>query len=171
MASARRRRLEAIVTAIAYGLFGLLAGAITTFLHRGRVDIGGLPIWLGLIAGTLALTAVAIGLRLYLDERLPGRAFALGVLAAIGLLTTGGAGHSVIIPGSGLDDIGLIWIGLAAVAVALPAIWPRLPKRAAPHRPSTPSRAPEPPTASAPQSPAAGGVGWSENSSREGAPE
>lgn len=156
-----RRRLEPVAIALAYGVFGLLAGVVTTFLHRGRVEIAGAPIWLGMIGGVVAIAALAVGLRLYLGQRLPTVAFAVGVGAAIALLTGGGAGRSIVIPGDGLDAAGTIWMCLAAAAVVLPAIWPRLPQRAV-----VPSAA-----AGAPAVPEAGGVPWNDPSVREGAPE
>ena len=150
----RRRTLENLLTVLAYGGFGVFAGTVTTFLHRGRIDLGGVPIWIGMIIGTLALLLVAIGLRLYLEQRLATSAFAIGALLGMGILTTNGFGQSVVIPG-GLDSAGIIWMSLATAAVVLPAIWPRLPERA-----TQPKRAAQP-------APAAS-VSLPENSRREG---
>lgn len=129
------RVVEQLVTFGSFALFGVIAGVITTFAHRVRFQLGEVMIWHGIVLSLLAVLLITIGLRVYLTEKLPAIAFAVGVVGAVFALSTSGMGHSVVIPGGGLGAVGLIWVYGSAIAVALPAIWPSVPQR----RPATPS--------------------------------
>ncbi|SJM56689.1 hypothetical protein [Gulosibacter sp. 10] len=125
------RTLETVLTFLAYLVFGVLAGIVGTVAHRARIDVLGVQIWFGWAVGLLAVLALAIGLRLYLGDRLPGYGFAIGVCLAVLVFTLGGAGQSVMIPAAanGLGA-GEAWTFGSAIAAFVPVIWPRLARRA-----------------------------------------
>lgn len=125
--SPRGSILEAIFTFAAYLVFGILAGAIGTVAHRARVDVAGVVLWLGLIGALACILLIAVGLRLYLRERLPVTAFAIGVVATVFVFTLGGAEHSVLVPASSSGfGVGEIWMLGSAVCAFVPVIWPSL---------------------------------------------
>ncbi|MGO1542707.1 MAG: hypothetical protein ACTHXA_00015 [Gulosibacter sp.] len=130
------RLVETIFTVVAYLVFGIMAGAVGTFAHRGRLELFGTTWWLGWAVALLAVGLIAVGLRLYLDERKPGLAFAIGVCAAVMMYTTGGAGQSVVLPASptgfGASEV---WMYGAAVVSFLPVLWPRI--QSQPQQPET----------------------------------
>lgn len=122
-----RRPFESVLTFLAYLVFGVLAGMVGTFAHRGRIGLFDTTWWVGLPVALLALACIAFGLRFYLEERTPGLAFAIGVCAAIAIYTTGGAGASVVIPASANGfGVSELWLYGSAIAVFAPVIWPRI---------------------------------------------
>lgn len=112
---------------LAYLVFGVVAGLVGTFAHRGRIALFDTVWWVGLPIALIALTCVAIGLRFYLEDRLPGLAFAIGVCAMVALFTTGGAGNSVVFPASpGGFGVSELWLYASAILVFAPVFWPRI---------------------------------------------
>lgn len=125
--------LERLGTELALAASGLVAGALTTMLHRARIDLGFGPVWLGVVAAIACLGLLAVGLRLYLRERGPASAFAFGATVAIvalmgwgpilqALVTLGvllaGARLALAGRGPGLDlRRGLMLAGAAVVAL------------------------------------------------------
>lgn len=121
------RRVESVLTFLAYLVFGVLAGMVGTFAHRGRIGLFDTAWWIGLPIALIALGCVAFGLRFYLEERTPGLAFAIGVCAAVAMFTTGGAGASVVIPASANGfGVSELWLYGSAIMVFVPVIWPRI---------------------------------------------
>lgn len=114
-------RIDRAVSVVVMALAGLLAGTLTTMLHRARLDLGFGPIWLGIAASLACLALLAAGLRLYLRERGPVLGFAVGVTVAILGLASWSAGRSVIVVP---DLVGFCWMVGAPAAVWLAACWP-----------------------------------------------
>lgn len=119
-------RADRILTAVALIAGGFLTGAIATFLHRARFDAGFGPVWLGIVASLLVITLLAVGIRLYLRERIYATSFAVGVILAVVALAMLTFGHSAIILA---DLVSTIWAAGAPLLVSLVAAWPRLPER------------------------------------------
>lgn len=116
-------RVVGVVLGFAMGcLFGLLG----TIAHQSTVVIGAVTVPLGLIMALLATTALLVGLRLVLHDRLVVLLCAVGMLGTIFLLSLRSAGGSVLIP-AGL--IGTIWTVGPALVAALVLSWPKLPAR------------------------------------------
>ncbi|MDJ1370554.1 DUF1129 domain-containing protein [Gulosibacter molinativorax] len=121
------RNVESVLTFLAYLVFGVLAGTVGTFAHRGRIALFDTAWWIGLPLALIAIGCVAFGLRYYLDERMPGLAFAIGVAGVVAMFTTSGAGASVVLPASqngfGVSEI---WMYGSAILVFVPVLWPRI---------------------------------------------
>ncbi|MCM3656168.1 hypothetical protein M3147_02770 [Agromyces mediolanus] len=111
------------------GLIGVVYGAVATIGHRQSIELGGVSIPWGLVAGLLGVAALLLGIRLVAGGRWAAAAAAVGVIAIVALLSLPGPGGSVLIA-SGL--VGTAWsIGPALVAVLVVA-WPSLPQRRRP---------------------------------------
>ena len=115
------------VGSIALGfVIGAAYGAVGTVAHQSTVAVGGVDLPWGLIVALIGATALLVGLRLVVDDRLVVGACAVGLLGVIVLLSLRSVGGSVLVP-NGVS--GLVWIiGTAAVA-ALTIAWPRLPQQ------------------------------------------
>ncbi|PPG39546.1 hypothetical protein [Pseudoclavibacter sp. RFBA6] len=123
-----QRTGERILGALLYALFGLIVGTVTTFLHRGRVELFDTTLWVGIVLGLACILCLGIGLRLYLVDRWMTTGFAAGVVAAVGVLGLWNPGSSVVVVG---DAFGLAWLALASLIAAACAFWPQLPSRRA----------------------------------------
>lgn len=123
------RTAESVLAFLAYLVFGALAGMVGTFAHRGRMALFETSWWIGLPIALIAVGCVAFGLRFYLEERLPGLAFAIGVCAMVAVFTTAGAGASVVIPASANGfGVSEMWMYGSALVAFAPVIWPRIGK-------------------------------------------
>jgi LmbE family N-acetylglucosaminyl deacetylase len=104
------------------GLFGLLG----TLAHLSTFTIGSVDIPSGLILALVAASALLVGLRLVLHDRLIVLLCALGMLGSIFLFSLRSTGGSVLIP-EGLS--GLIWTIVPTLVAALVIAWPKLPAK------------------------------------------
>ncbi|MGO2749027.1 MAG: hypothetical protein ACTIA6_03130 [Pseudoclavibacter sp.] len=121
-----QRTGERILGALLYALFGLIVGTVTTFLHRGRVELFDTTLWVGIVLGLVCILCLGIGLRLYLVDRWMTTGFAVGVVVAVGGLGLWNPGSSVVVVG---DAFGIAWLALASLVAAACAFWPELPSR------------------------------------------
>ncbi|WP_424465011.1 hypothetical protein [Pseudoclavibacter helvolus] len=121
-----QRTGERILGALLYALFGLIVGTVTTFLHRGRIELFDLTLWVGIVLGLACILCLGIGLRLYLVDRWMTTGYAAGVVVAVGVLGLWNPGSSVVVVG---DGFGLAWLALASLIAAACAFWPELPSR------------------------------------------
>ncbi|GEM_PF-6639676 len=110
-------------------VIGVLAGAITTFMHRARIDIGFGPIWLGLPMAVLCLTLLTIGIHRTTRSAKTTWAFVLGALAVITVLALVQIGQSVIVAG---DWVGIAWLVAPPICMATAASWPLPPEKPTP---------------------------------------
>ncbi|MBF4549773.1 MULTISPECIES: hypothetical protein [unclassified Pseudoclavibacter] len=124
--AAEQRTGERILGALLYALFGLIVGTVTTFLHRGRVELFETTLWVGIVLGLACILCLGIGLRLYLVDRWMSTGFAVGVIVAVVGLGVWNPGSSVVVVG---DVVGLAWLALASLVAAGCAFWPALPSR------------------------------------------
>ena len=111
-----------VLAVILGGLFGLLG----TLAHQSTVTIAGVDIPYGLILALVATSALLIGLRIVLHDRLMVLLCAIGMLGSIFLFSLRSTGGSVLIP-QGLT--GLIWTVVPTLVAALVLAWPKLPAK------------------------------------------
>lgn len=108
---------------------GVIFAGMGTVAHQSTVQLGPLEIPWGLILGLLGITALLVGLRLVLHDRVTVLFTALGMLLTIFVLSLRSTGGSVLIPEGAL---GLAWTMGPAIIAAIVIAWPRLPARPAP---------------------------------------
>ncbi|WP_108250289.1 DUF6113 family protein [Planctomonas deserti] len=107
-------------------LAGVVVGLLGTAAHRFSPVLLGIPVPLGLGLGLAAVAALLLGLRAVLPSRTHAVAAAVGLLAAIVVLSLPGPGGSVLFPDSPLS---IVWTFAPAVIAVLVLAWPRLPDR------------------------------------------
>lgn len=105
---------------------GAIFAAMGTVAHQSTTQVAGVDVPWGLMLGLLGFTALLIGLRLVLHDRLTVVAAALGALLTIFVLSLRSTGGSVLIPEGVL---GLVWTMGPAIIAAIVIAWPRLPAR------------------------------------------
>ena len=103
-------------------LLGLVIGGMLTVSHQATVSMAGATVPLGILSAISITLALLVGLRLVCETRIiPGMA-AVGVLAAITLLSATGVGGSILVPA---NTAGYLWT-FAPVVIALVVLaWPR----------------------------------------------
>lgn len=115
-ATTQRGRLAGLVVgSLLAAVLGVVVGVITTFTHRQWEG-------LGVVAGLAIVAALLAGLRLIFDSRTVAAAAAIGVLAALALLTMPGAGGSVLVVD---EPVGWVWAYGAPLLAATVVVWPR----------------------------------------------
>jgi N-acetyl-1-D-myo-inositol-2-amino-2-deoxy-alpha-D-glucopyranoside deacetylase len=107
-------------------LAGVVVGLLGTAAHRYSPVLLGVPVPVGLTLGVAAVAALLLGLRCVLPSRSYAVAAAVGLLAAVVVLSLPGPGGSVLFPDSPLS---IIWTFAPAVIAVLVLAWPRLPER------------------------------------------
>ncbi|MFC6355015.1 hypothetical protein [Luethyella okanaganae] len=115
-----------IVTGVLAFFVGAVFGAIGTIAHQSTVEVAGVDVPWGLILSLSGITALLVGLRLVLNDRLIVLATAIGLLGTIFLLSLRSTGGSVLIPQSAL---GLVWTVAPTLISTIVLAWPRLPAR------------------------------------------
>ncbi len=108
---------------------GVIFAGMATVAHQSTVQLGPLDLPWGLILGLAGITALLVGLRLVLHDRVTVLFTALGMLITIFVLSLRSTGGSVLIPEGAL---GLAWTMGPAIIAAIVIAWPRLPARPAP---------------------------------------
>lgn len=116
------RVLAAAMALAAGSLFGVLG----TVAHQTTVILGSVTIPIGLVLALLASSALLLGLRLVVHDRLVVLAAAIGLLATVFLLSLRSTGGSVLVPAGVL---GTVWTMAPALVAALVIAWPRIPAR------------------------------------------
>jgi N-acetyl-1-D-myo-inositol-2-amino-2-deoxy-alpha-D-glucopyranoside deacetylase len=107
-------------------LAGVVVGLLGTAAHRFSPELLGVPVPLGLVLALAAVATLLLGLRAVLPSRSHAVAAAVGLLAAVVVLSLPGPGGSVLFPDSPLS---IIWTFAPAVIAVLVLAWPRLPER------------------------------------------
>ncbi|WP_166874261.1 DUF6113 family protein [Salinibacterium sp. ZJ450] len=116
-APTRTRRWPGLLAASVAALIGgAVIGALGTAVHQAMPP-------LGISLSLVMVAAVLAGLRAVADSRVVATAGALGVLGAVALLATSGAGGSVLIPAT---IEGYLWTFGPAVIAFFVLAWPRL---------------------------------------------
>jgi N-acetyl-1-D-myo-inositol-2-amino-2-deoxy-alpha-D-glucopyranoside deacetylase len=109
-------------------LLGLFTGGLLTVVHQAAVSIAGVAVPWGIIAAVVITTALLVGIRLVFGSRVVAAFAALGVLAAVVVLSIQSAGGSLLVPG---NPAGFIWVFAPVVIPLLVLAWPReWPRRA-----------------------------------------
>lgn len=145
-------RVARVIGCLLALVVGTALGGIGTVNHQLVLAVAGLRIPSGAILALLLVAALTAGLRLVFDTRVIPFFAGVGIVGAIGILTVGSAGGSVLVPA---NPAGYAWSYGAAIIVALVLAWPRItaPRRAGVSRPGSSGpgasgpRAVRPPTA------------------------
>ena len=113
-------RLFTLVLAFATGAG---VGFVLTFTHRQYiVELGGVPVPLGLIGGLAIVAALFAGARLAFAERVSPIAAAAGVILGSAILVLPGNSGSLFVPD---DPVGYVWaVGPTALALVIIG-WPQ----------------------------------------------
>ena len=119
--------LRALASLVALAA-GVVFGVLGTVAHQATVSVGSVTLPVGLVLATLAASALLIGLRLVLDDRVVVLACTIGLVGSIFLLSLKSTGGSVLVP-AGLA--GTLWTALPTLVASLVLAWPRLPQRKA----------------------------------------
>ncbi|MFO7690311.1 MAG: hypothetical protein R6W83_07115 [Cryobacterium sp.] len=108
---------------------GVLFAVLGTLAHQVTLEIGSLSLPIGVLVAIVAASALIVGLRLLLGDRLVAGMGAAGLLVTTFLLSLRGAGGSVLVPES---LAGTLWTLVPAFVAALVLAWPKisLPSRA-----------------------------------------
>ncbi|MGR0318256.1 hypothetical protein [Agromyces sp. ZXT2-3] len=126
-AGAERRSLGSRIGtyAIAFAI-GVVYGTVATIGHRHAIEVGGVSIPWGVVAGLVGVAALLIGIRLVAGGRGAATAAAAGIVATVAVLALPGPGGSVLVADG---VVGMVWaIGPAIISVLVVA-WPSLPTR------------------------------------------
>jgi N-acetyl-1-D-myo-inositol-2-amino-2-deoxy-alpha-D-glucopyranoside deacetylase len=115
-----------IISAIVALALGLVVGALLTVAHLATVTIADLAVPLGLIAGVLIVAALLAGLRLALESRMLVGATAVGLIAAIGVLSVRSTGGSTLVPQT---SSGYVWAIAPTLIAVVVLAWPHVPSR------------------------------------------
>jgi N-acetyl-1-D-myo-inositol-2-amino-2-deoxy-alpha-D-glucopyranoside deacetylase len=107
-------------------LAGVVVGLLGTAAHRFSPELLGVPVPVGLALSIVAVATLLLGLRAVLASRSHAIAAAVGLLAAVVVLSLPGPGGSVLFPDSPLS---IMWTFAPAVIAVLVLAWPRLPGR------------------------------------------
>jgi len=105
---------------------GVAFGVLGTLGHQANVVLGPATIPVGLVVSLIAASALLIGLRLVLGDRVVVLFCAIGLLGTIFLLSLRGVGGSVLVP-AGLP--GTLWTVVPALVAALVLAWPKIPAK------------------------------------------
>ena len=109
------------------GLLALLAGVmfamLGTMAHQVTLDIGAVHLPVGVAVAVVTASALIVGLRLLLGDRLIAGMAATGLLVTTFLLSLRGVGGSVLIPES---LAGSVWTLAPAFVAALVLAWPKI---------------------------------------------
>jgi LmbE family N-acetylglucosaminyl deacetylase len=119
--------LRAVASLVALAA-GVVFGVLGTVAHQATVVLGPVTLPTGLVLATLAASALLVGLRLVLDDRVVVLACTIGLVGSIFLLSLKSTGGSVLVP-AGLA--GTLWTVLPTLVASLVLAWPRLPQRKA----------------------------------------
>lgn len=112
-----------IVTLVVAAILGLFAGALLTAAHQATIEIAGVPVPWGLIAGILVVTALLVGLRIVFESRAVALAAGAGFLGASALLALQSAGGSILVPD---NLVGYLWTFGPVLIGAIVLAWPKL---------------------------------------------
>ena len=122
------RRRDLLLGLLASLLAGLVVGTIGTFKHQVGISAAtgtGLPI--GLVLSIAMVVVFLVALRLSFSTRWYAAAAAVGIVAAVALLSLPGAsgGSTVVL----LNLAGVVWTVAPAVLAAAVVGWPRIARR------------------------------------------
>jgi N-acetyl-1-D-myo-inositol-2-amino-2-deoxy-alpha-D-glucopyranoside deacetylase len=112
-----------VTTGVIAAVLGAAIGAIATVNHQLALTLPSGPLWVGVAASLLVISALLVGIRLYFGSRIPVAISAAAMLLMIGLFAMVGPGGSVLIPA---NFAGWLWAYGPVVIVALVIGWPRL---------------------------------------------
>ena len=102
---------------------GVMFAVLGTMAHQVTLEIGAVRLPIGVAVAVVAASALIVGLRLLLGDRLIAGMAATGLLVTTFLLSLRGVGGSVLIPES---LAGSVWTLAPAFVTALVLAWPKI---------------------------------------------
>ena len=112
-------------------LVGAAIGGLGTVVYQAGFALGPVAVPAGLIGALVVVAAVLAGLRIALRTRVAAAAAAVGVLAAIAVLSMESAGGSILVPAAPLS---YYWLYGPVVIALIVLAWPDLRRRDTPVR-------------------------------------
>lgn len=116
-------RIVSVVLAL---IVGVVYGTVGTVAHPLSITIASIVIPWGLVLSLVGVSALLVGFRLVLGERLAVIAAAVGIVGIVALFSLESTGGSVLIQ-QGVS--GLVWVLGPALIAALVIFFPSLPAR------------------------------------------
>jgi N-acetyl-1-D-myo-inositol-2-amino-2-deoxy-alpha-D-glucopyranoside deacetylase len=122
------RRRDLLLGLLGSALAGVVVGTIGTFKHQVGISAAtgtGIPI--GLVLSIAMVVVFLVALRVSFSTRWYAAAAAVGIVAAVALLSLPGAsgGSTVVL----LNIAGVVWTVAPAVLAAVVVGWPRIARR------------------------------------------
>jgi len=121
-----------IATCVLAAVLGVMIGVMGTVIHQVSITTGSVRVPWGLVAAVLITAGLVVGLRLVWATRLVPALAALGLIATQLVLTLASPMGAALIPE---NPAGYVWwiapVVIAAVAVAVPDVWRRGPRKIA----------------------------------------
>ena len=103
-------------------LVGVFSGGLLTVVHQATVDVAGVPVPWGIAAAIVITITLLVGLRLVFGTRLVPAFAAIGMIAAVAILSLQSTGESPFVPG---DPLRFVWIFAPVVIAIVVLAWPR----------------------------------------------
>ena len=103
-------------------LLGAFSGALLTFAHQATADVAGVQVPWGIVAAIIITVSLLVGLRLVFGTRLVAAFAAIGMIAAVVILSIQSAGGSLLVPG---NTLGFVWVFAPVVIAIVVLAWPR----------------------------------------------
>ncbi|MEP6479659.1 MAG: PIG-L family deacetylase [Rhodoglobus sp.] len=125
---------QGLVTKIASSalalVLGFFVGALLTVIHQATAQVASISVPWGIVAAIAISIALLVGLRLVFGSRVITALAAVGLVAAVVVLSLQGAGGSILVPA---NPAGYIWtfapVVIALAVLAWPRSWRRTPGR------------------------------------------
>ena len=109
-------------------LLGAFSGGLLTVAHQATADVAGMPVPWGIIAAIGLTITLLVGLRLVFGTRFVPAFAAIGMIAAVVILSLRADGEPLLAPG---NPLGFVWIVAPVVIATVVLAWPRSrPRRA-----------------------------------------
>lgn len=118
--------LARVLAAAAALVVGAVFGLLGTIAHQSVISLGPVTIPIGLVLALVGVSALLVGLRLVLGDRMVVLACAIGMLVTIFVLSLRSTGGSVLIP-AGLP--GTLWTIVPTLVATFVLAWPQLPAK------------------------------------------
>jgi hypothetical protein len=101
---------------------GILFGALGTIVSQSTVELGTIPVPIGLIVALPAIALLLVGLRSVLRNRIGAILAAVGMVGVVFVLSQPSTGGSVLVPA---NTAGYVWTFAPTLIAVVVLAWPR----------------------------------------------